>query len=57
VTEFARLDGLRAELIGVASHELKTPLTTLRMNLRLLLEEETNLSPRQRGLQHLALAG
>src|SRR5262249_47753151 len=27
VTEFAHLDELRGELIGVASHELKTPLT------------------------------
>ena len=36
VTEFARLDELRSELVAVASHELKTPLTTLRMNLLLL---------------------
>ena len=28
VTDFARLDELRTELIAVASHELKTPLTT-----------------------------
>ena len=35
VTEFARLDELRSELVAVASHELKTPLTTLRMNLLL----------------------
>jgi NtrC-family two-component system sensor histidine kinase KinB len=57
VTEFARLDGLRAELIGVASHELKTPLTTLRMNLRLLGEDEANLSPRQREMLEAALGG
>ena len=29
VTAFAKLDELRMELIAVASHELKTPLTTL----------------------------
>jgi NtrC-family two-component system sensor histidine kinase KinB len=38
VSDFARLDELRTELIAVASHELKTPLTTLRMNLMLLAE-------------------
>jgi two-component system, NtrC family, sensor histidine kinase KinB len=47
VTEFARLDELRSELIGVASHELKTPLTTLRMNLLLLAEKSETLTSRQ----------
>jgi NtrC-family two-component system sensor histidine kinase KinB len=57
VTEFARLDELRGELIGVASHELKTPLTTLRMNLRLLGEQADNLVPRQREMLDAALGG
>ena len=57
VTEFARLDELRAELIGVASHELKTPLTTLRMNLLLLGEEAETLTPRQREMLDAALGG
>ncbi len=48
ITEFARLDALRSELIGMASHELKTPLTTLRMNLLLLLERSQNLNDRQK---------
>lgn len=48
VTEFARLDELRSELIGIASHELKTPLTTLRMNLLMLGEDAANLRSRQR---------
>ena len=30
-TELARLDELRSELVAVASHELQTPLTTLRL--------------------------
>lgn len=47
VTDFARLDELRGELVAVASHELKTPLTSLRMNLLLLRERADNLSPRQ----------
>jgi NtrC-family two-component system sensor histidine kinase KinB len=55
VTEFARLDELRSELIGVASHELKTPLTTLRMTLLLLGEEAAALTPRQRELLETAL--
>src|SRR6516225_7750275 len=47
VTDFARLDELRSELVAVASHELKTPLTSLRMNLLLLRERGENLTPRQ----------
>jgi len=57
VTEFARLDELRSELIGVASHELKTPLTTLRMNLMLLGEKSDNLTPRQQEMLNAALSG
>jgi NtrC-family two-component system sensor histidine kinase KinB len=57
VTEFARLDELRAELIAVASHELKTPLTTLRMNLLLLGESAQNLTPRQQEILAAASMG
>jgi len=57
VTEFARLDELRSELIGVASHELKTPLTTLRMNLLLLEEQADNLTARQREMLAAAEQG
>jgi NtrC-family two-component system sensor histidine kinase KinB len=57
VTEFARLDELRSELIGVASHELNTPLTTLRMNLLLLGERADNLTPRQREMLAAAVMG
>jgi NtrC-family two-component system sensor histidine kinase KinB len=57
VTEFARLDELRSELIGVASHELKTPLTTLRMNLLMLGEQAEALGGRQRELLRAALGG
>jgi NtrC-family two-component system sensor histidine kinase KinB len=57
VTEFARLDELRSELVGVASHELKTPLTTLRMNLLMLGEEADTLTSRQRELLGAALGG
>jgi NtrC-family two-component system sensor histidine kinase KinB len=57
VTEFARLDALRGELIAVASHELKTPLTTLRMNLLLLAERADNLAPRLREIVTTAIQG
>jgi NtrC-family two-component system sensor histidine kinase KinB len=57
VTEFARLDELRSELIGVASHELKTPLTTLRMNLLLLGEQAQGLTAQQREMLDAALLG
>jgi NtrC-family two-component system sensor histidine kinase KinB len=57
VTDIVRLDELRTELIAVASHELKTPLTTLRMNLLLLAEEAESLTPRQRELLATAEQG
>jgi NtrC-family two-component system sensor histidine kinase KinB len=57
VTDFHRLDELRTELIGVTSHELKTPLTTLRMNLLLLAEKADSLSPLQREMLATAAQG
>ncbi|HKN00883.1 MAG TPA: ATP-binding protein [Candidatus Binataceae bacterium] len=57
VTDFARLDELRMELVAVASHELKTPLTTLRMNLLLLGEKAENLTPRQQEILATAVLG
>jgi NtrC-family two-component system sensor histidine kinase KinB len=57
VTEFARLDELRAELVAVASHELKTPLTTLKMNLMLLGEAADAFTPREREMLEAALRG
>jgi NtrC-family two-component system sensor histidine kinase KinB len=57
VTEFARLEELRGEVIAVASHELKTPLTSLQMNLLMLQEKADNLSARQREILTAAVAG
>ncbi len=57
VTDFAHLDELRSELVAVASHELKTPLTTLRMNLLLLGESAQNLTPRQQEILAAASLG
>jgi NtrC-family two-component system sensor histidine kinase KinB len=57
VTDFARIDELRTDLIGVASHELKTPITTLRMDLMLLGEDAEALTPRQREIVSTALLG
>jgi NtrC-family two-component system sensor histidine kinase KinB len=57
VTEFARLDELRSELVAVASHELKTPLTALQMNLLLLAERADGLAPRQRKVLEAAVGG
>jgi NtrC-family two-component system sensor histidine kinase KinB len=57
VTEFARLDDLRGDVIAVASHELKTPLTTLQMNLMLLQEKAENLTARQREILLTAVHG
>ena len=57
VTEYVRLDELRAELIALVSHELKTPLTTLRMNLLLLGERPDDLTSRQGEILSTAIAG
>jgi len=57
VTEFARLDELRGEVVAVASHELKTPLTSLQMNLLMLQEKADNLTTRQREILTAAVAG
>jgi NtrC-family two-component system sensor histidine kinase KinB len=57
VTELAKLDELRTEMVAVASHELKTPLTTLRMNLLLLEENLKGLSSREREILSTALMG
>jgi two-component system, NtrC family, sensor histidine kinase KinB len=57
VTEFARLDELRAEVVAIASHELKTPLTSLQMNLLLLREKADNLTARQREILTAAIRG
>jgi NtrC-family two-component system sensor histidine kinase KinB len=57
VTEFARLDELRSELIGVASHELKTPLTSLKLSLSLLSEDSDGTAPRQREMLDEAMRG
>ena len=40
VTEFRMLDEVKTNLIGTVSHQLKTPVTSIRMSLLLLLEEK-----------------
>jgi NtrC-family two-component system sensor histidine kinase KinB len=39
VTHLRRLDEMKSGLVSVVSHELKTPLTSIRMGLHLLLDE------------------
>jgi signal transduction histidine kinase/HAMP domain-containing protein len=57
VTDLARVDEMRSELVAVASHELQTPLTTLRMTLLMLQETSELLPPRQRELVATSLIG
>jgi len=48
VTNLRRLDEMKSGLISVVSHELKTPLTSIRMASHLLLEERVGpLNPKQ----------
>src|SRR5213079_3127904 len=51
VTKLRLLDDAKTNLVGTVSHELKTPLTSLRMALYLLLEQNlSSLSQQQREL-------
>jgi signal transduction histidine kinase len=48
VTNLRRLDEMKSGLLSVVSHELKTPLTSMRMAMHLLLEERIGtLNPKQ----------
>jgi len=48
VTRFRLLDEIKSNLVGTVSHELKTPLTSVRLALHLLLEETVGpLTPKQ----------
>src|SRR5206468_12820456 len=48
VTRFRLLDEVKSNLVATVSHELKTPLTGLRLVIHLLLEETVGpLNPKQ----------
>ena len=51
VTRLRKLDELKSGLLSTVSHELKTPLTSVRMGIHLLLEERVgSLTPKQQEL-------
>ena len=55
VTNLRRLDEMKSGLLSVVSHELKTPLTSIRMAVHLLLEERVGpLTPKQAELMTAA---
>ncbi|HEY2405468.1 MAG TPA: ATP-binding protein [Polyangiaceae bacterium] len=39
VTRYRRIDALKSDVVATVSHELKTPLTSLRLSTHMLLEE------------------
>ena len=48
VTRFRLLDEVKSNMVATVSHELKTPLTSIRLVLHLLLEEQAGpLTPKQ----------
>ncbi len=48
ITRFRLLDEVKSNLVATVSHELKTPLTAIRLVLHLLLEEQVGpLTPKQ----------
>jgi two-component system, NtrC family, sensor histidine kinase KinB len=55
VTEFRLLDDVKTNLISTVSHELKTPITSVRMAMLVMLEETVGpLTPRQREMLSIA---
>jgi signal transduction histidine kinase len=46
-TELRQIDEAKSSLISSASHELKTPLTSIQMAIHLLLEDGSRFTPRQ----------
>lgn len=51
VTNLRKLDEMKSGMLSVVSHELKTPLTSIRMATHLLLEEKIGaLNPKQQEL-------
>ena len=55
VTKFRLLDDAKTNLVGTVSHELKTPLTSLRMAIYLLLEQNLGtVTAKQRDLLETA---
>ncbi|MGN6370478.1 MAG: histidine kinase dimerization/phospho-acceptor domain-containing protein [Phycisphaerae bacterium] len=46
-TELRQVDEAKSSLISSASHELKTPLTSIQMAIHLLLEDAARFTPRQ----------
>jgi NtrC-family two-component system sensor histidine kinase KinB len=57
LTEIVRLDEMRMELVAVASHEFRTPLTTLKMTLLMLKERAEHFDEHERSLVETALFG
>jgi len=58
VTKFRLLDDAKSNLVGTVSHELKTPLTSLRLAVYLLLEPNLGaVSPEQKELLETAREG
>jgi two-component system, NtrC family, sensor histidine kinase KinB len=45
VTQLRQQDELKKGIVSTVSHQLKTPLTSIRMAIHLLLEENENLGP------------
>ncbi|HZZ42429.1 MAG TPA: ATP-binding protein [Tepidisphaeraceae bacterium] len=55
ITNLRKLDSMKSGLLSVVSHELKTPLTSIRMATHLLLEERVGLlTPKQFELASVA---
>jgi NtrC-family two-component system sensor histidine kinase KinB len=56
ITHLKQLDKLKSEFLMIASHELKTPLTSINMSISLLSETaESKLNDTEKELLHIAI--
>ncbi|OON70910.1 ATP-binding protein [Hymenobacter sp. CRA2] len=53
VSEFKRLDQVKSGFLATVSHELKTPLASLNLSLKLLQDERTSADKRQSVMQSM----
>ncbi|MBC6609396.1 HAMP domain-containing protein [Hymenobacter sp. BT507] len=53
VSDFKKLDQVKSDFLATVSHELKTPLSSINLNARLLQDERLPIDERQRVTTHI----